>query len=1200
MAFMIYLLKAEPLPNGAFEAMILDCVSPKPAESMVHPSLPGHYFLYGCHPCTTFSFTSNDKGAPLKQYANYTVTEVSREDFINEITTNATIKALIDMTPHEMNEREKQDKICDPTNCIYTFMPRPFRVRRLPTWAGTDIRGHQIIAIPVNQPMFVKADETEYQPHGFELDYDLLQNVHPELPLRDKTTGRLLVPEGHILFFNLLNDEDETREYFDSQKAARFNDDTDISAQVEDLGSDIIRTSRYRNPATYCSGVSSSPTYLSYSSAFSTVQGSLIDYPFKFTNPDTVKIRYEFLIMFEKLPPSKQALLLIISYHHDYVKHRPLMLSFYRYIMLYFTIPDETLFHVLKFMCFATLNGCPEYTVINNILTMRPHLRTMKRPVRLPPLVDSIANNEAINNEYPKYELDAHGPVLPLTLDTIVVLANNFELQISCFNYGVDQGLEFPTPLDTMLRYSKSYRCICAILEEHPDYLQLNPAARPLWSLAHNNLVNKDDWIDSDLWLDFEQPLLLKLSSLPGFNTGIPHMPTIEDLCIIHERYSLLTWCNKTADITIQRREPHCAGFPECCSAMELIIGTEGILDRQTVRDYQLHNPHAQHVCDASLVKIITFYPHKCYLMSEMRFKNSSWPIYIHGTMLPFVALMFNSHLEDLASMLKVPGLPPVDKMVIDMKLWYDWCSKIYELEKPVFDRGSLLDVYLWIGRVDLIKHLLTTYGTDWITKQTETIIGRRNAAIRSLVADLRKFMGRGGKSSSKSKKMKKKPVKKKQTQDTIEQAPSPLPNPDKVADTQTLDISNVIESITPVQQEMSLEQYERTVGKFKYSRKMIIGRGSNGTLVYKGVWCDKVPVAIKQMNKGFNTLIDKEVEILIQLTSMSSATDNLVRFFGMEETEDYIFLATSLCEMSLQELVEAHKDRYQSLNKQTLIKDIVNGVRFLHNNNIIHNDLNPRNILFKDNHLFITDMGLSKMSVETSFAFTHAPSGQGGYFPAEVINNQRKTNSVDIFSLGCLMYYILTDGGHPFGDIIHRRVTKIVDNQYDLDHLTDVYAADLITQMISHDPSTRPTISTLINHPFFWDINKRQSFIIRVSQSIQNQPHTFLNTTTDKQRFLRQSWNMSIDSKLLDQLNQETQYNFNNVKDLVRCIRNTTLHHHQLFTDSSKTSTFFTSQQSAFQYFEQRHPSLVLHLYQRLRTSTTDVQSDNLKEFFV
>lgn len=41
--------------------------------------------------------------------------------------------------------------------------------------------------------------------------------------------------------------------------------------------------------------------------------------------------------------------------------------------------------------------------------------------------------------------------------------------------------------------------------------------------------------------------------------------------------------------------------------------------------------------------------------------------------------------------------------------------------------------------------------------------------------------------------------------------------------------------------------------------------------------------------------------------------------------------------------------------------------------------------------------------------------AGLGGYFAPEVILEGRKTRKVDVFSAGCLAFYILTLGGHPF-----------------------------------------------------------------------------------------------------------------------------------------------------------------------------------------
>lgn len=72
-----------------------------------------------------------------------------------------------------------------------------------------------------------------------------------------------------------------------------------------------------------------------------------------------------------------------------------------------------------------------------------------------------------------------------------------------------------------------------------------------------------------------------------------------------------------------------------------------------------------------------------------------------------------------------------------------------------------------------------------------------------------------------------------------------------------------------------------------------------------------------------------------------------------------------------------------------------------------------------------------------------------------------RITRAVDIFSMGCLFYYVLTDGEHPFGSMTYLRDGRIMDNQSDLSVLDcstndGVEARDLISRMISRNPNHR------------------------------------------------------------------------------------------------------------------------------------------------
>ncbi|GAM20166.1 hypothetical protein SAMD00019534_033410 [Acytostelium subglobosum LB1] len=437
---------------------------------MVHPSLPGHYFLYGCYPDTTFQF--NDTSSRFAKYANYTVTEVSSEDFINEITTKGTMQAFMDMTTLEMDLKERGEKTIDTSSdCCYSInsknFNKTFRIRRVSISREIQVRDeevilrrHQFIPIPVNRPIFVKTDDIEHQPFGFRLDYDLLISEHPEMPFKDKVTGKLLLPDGHVFLYNQLYEGDEEDDYRFISKHCQFNDDNDndndISQLVDNFGSDFLcGKTTYTDSRAKCSGIqSANSNIVSYSKAFGRIQRSLIGYPFIFAYPKIVKIRNTFIRNFLKLSPSRQAHLAI--YSHDEELTPP------------------------------TIDNKSAHACAYNMLIVRPQLRSMKRPIKVPPLVQAIRDKPDMAAHYPQYELDSN-PRIPMTLDTILVLADNIDLLFPYVELHFDEP--FPTPLDIMLRYSRSSRCIENYFENYEHYFEYNPAAKPLWSLAHNVMV---------------------------------------------------------------------------------------------------------------------------------------------------------------------------------------------------------------------------------------------------------------------------------------------------------------------------------------------------------------------------------------------------------------------------------------------------------------------------------------------------------------------------------------------------------------------------------------------------------------------------------------------------------------------------------------------------------------------------------------
>lgn len=106
------------------------------------------------------------------------------------------------------------------------------------------------------------------------------------------------------------------------------------------------------------------------------------------------------------------------------------------------------------------------------------------------------------------------------------------------------------------------------------------------------------------------------------------------------------------------------------------------------------------------------------------------------------------------------------------------------------------------------------------------------------------------------------------------------------------------------------------------------------------------------------------------------------------------------------------------------LLNDIASGLSSLHSQGIVHRDLKPQNVLITAaGRAKLSDMGLSRqMAADESYFDSHGTgAGTVGWQAAERLTHGRQGKPSDVFAMGCLMYYCLSGGRHPFGE---RRVS--------------------------------------------------------------------------------------------------------------------------------------------------------------------------------
>jgi len=84
------------------------------------------------------------------------------------------------------------------------------------------------------------------------------------------------------------------------------------------------------------------------------------------------------------------------------------------------------------------------------------------------------------------------------------------------------------------------------------------------------------------------------------------------------------------------------------------------------------------------------------------------------------------------------------------------------------------------------------------------------------------------------------------------------------------------------------------------------------------------------------------------------------------------------------------------------------------------------------------------------------AGGGSSGWQAPEQLVQGRQTRAVDIFNLGCILFFCMTGGKHPFGQHLERDI-NIVKNRKNLFLVQFIpEAEDLISCLLNPDPNLR------------------------------------------------------------------------------------------------------------------------------------------------
>ncbi|XP_062350791.1 ribosomal protein S6 kinase beta-2 isoform X2 [Cinclus cinclus] len=158
-------------------------------------------------------------------------------------------------------------------------------------------------------------------------------------------------------------------------------------------------------------------------------------------------------------------------------------------------------------------------------------------------------------------------------------------------------------------------------------------------------------------------------------------------------------------------------------------------------------------------------------------------------------------------------------------------------------------------------------------------------------------------------------------------------------------------------------------------------------------------------------------------------------------------------------------------------LSEITLALGHLHSHGIIYRDLKPENIMLNSQgHIKLTDFGLCKESIHDG-AVTHTFCGTIEYMAPEILVRSGHNRAVDWWSLGALMYDMLT-GSPPFtAENRKKTIDKILKGKLVLPPYLTPDARDLLKKFLKRNPSQRVgggpgDAADVQKQPFFRHIN--------------------------------------------------------------------------------------------------------------------------------
>lgn len=276
--------------------------------------------------------------------------------------------------------------------------------------------------------------------------------------------------------------------------------------------------------------------------------------------------------------------------------------------------------------------------------------------------------------------------------------------------------------------------------------------------------------------------------------------------------------------------------------------------------------------------------------------------------------------------------------------------------------------------------------------------------------------------------------------------------------------------------------------GKYELGRQL--GHGTFAKVYHaKNVHTGK-SVAMKVVGKekvikvGMMDQVKREISVMKMVRH-----PNIVELYEVMASKSKIYFAMELVRGG-ELFSKIAKGRLREDVARSYFQQLISAVDFCHSRGVYHRDLKPENLLLdEEGNLKVTDFGLSAFCDHLrQDGLLHTACGTPAYVAPEIIGKKGYDGAkADIWSCGVILYVLLA-GFLPFQDEnIVAMYRKIYRGDFKCPPWFSSDARRLITKLLDPNPSSRITISKIMESPWFKKSAPKNTKFLMEDEGVQS-----------------------------------------------------------------------------------------------------------------